>query len=172
MEPCESNVVPACSVTSDSLWPYGLEPTRPLCPWDSPGKSTGVGCHALLQGIYPTQGSNWHLLGFLHWQMESWPLCHLGSQVSQAMRIQFCYYWISHIIHLQSFACPLLWGVTGFSRYMLITLVMKSVWGTSTGTKMMAMAVVAYFHFTSKTCTFQNSCGSNEGRTISDANNW
>ena len=29
-----------------------------LCPWDSPGKSTGVGCHALFQGIFPTQGSN------------------------------------------------------------------------------------------------------------------
>ena len=33
-----------------------------LCPWDSPGKTTGVGCHALLQGIYPTQGSKLHLL--------------------------------------------------------------------------------------------------------------
>ena len=27
-----------------------------LCPWDSPGKNTGVGCHALLQGIFPTLG--------------------------------------------------------------------------------------------------------------------
>ena len=32
---------------SDSLWPRGLQPARLLCPWDSPGKSTGVGCHAL-----------------------------------------------------------------------------------------------------------------------------
>ena len=32
-----------------------LEPTRPLCPWDSPGKNTGVGCHARLQGTFPTQ---------------------------------------------------------------------------------------------------------------------
>ena len=50
-----------CSVTSvvsNSLRPYGLRPTRILCPWDSPGKNTGVGCHALLQGIFPTQGSN------------------------------------------------------------------------------------------------------------------
>ena len=31
---------------------------RLLCPWDSPGKNTGVGCHSLLQGIFPTQGSN------------------------------------------------------------------------------------------------------------------
>ena len=32
-------------------------PTRFLCPWDSPGKNTGVGCHFLLQGIFPIQGS-------------------------------------------------------------------------------------------------------------------
>ena len=44
-------------VVSDSLQPYGLS-TRLLCPWDSPGKSTGMGCLALLQGIFPTQGSN------------------------------------------------------------------------------------------------------------------
>ena len=41
---------------------YGPEPTRLLCPWDSPGKNTGVGCHALLQGIFPTQGLNSGLL--------------------------------------------------------------------------------------------------------------
>ena len=49
------------SVMSDSLWPHGLLPARPLCPWDSPGKNTGVGCHALLQGIFRTQGLNPHL---------------------------------------------------------------------------------------------------------------
>ena len=37
------------SVVSNSLWPHGLQPSRLLCPWDSPGKSTGVGCHFLLQ---------------------------------------------------------------------------------------------------------------------------
>ena len=36
------------SVVSDSQWPHGLQPTRLLCPWDFPGKSTGVGCHCLL----------------------------------------------------------------------------------------------------------------------------
>ena len=43
---------------SDSLQPYELLPTRLLYPWDFPGKNTGVGCHALLQGIFPTQGWN------------------------------------------------------------------------------------------------------------------
>ena len=37
------------SVMSDSLRPHGLQPTRLLHPWDFPGKSTGVGCHCLLQ---------------------------------------------------------------------------------------------------------------------------
>ena len=36
-------------VMSDSSWPHGLQPTRLLHPWDFPGKSTGVGCHCLLQ---------------------------------------------------------------------------------------------------------------------------
>ena len=37
------------SVVSDSVRPHRWQPTRLLCPWDSPGKSTGVGCHFLLQ---------------------------------------------------------------------------------------------------------------------------
>ena len=41
------------------LLPHGLEPTRLLCPWNSPGKNTGVGCHSFLQGIFLTQRSNW-----------------------------------------------------------------------------------------------------------------
>ena len=47
-----------------------------LCPWDSPGKNTPVGCHFLLQGIFPTWGSKSSLL---HLQVDSVPLSHLGS---------------------------------------------------------------------------------------------
>ena len=43
---------------SDSLGPYGLQPPRLLCPLDSLGKNTGVVCHALLQRVFPIQGSN------------------------------------------------------------------------------------------------------------------
>ena len=43
-----SNVL-SCSVMSDSLQPHGLQPTRLPCPWNFPGKDTGVGCHFLLQ---------------------------------------------------------------------------------------------------------------------------
>ena len=46
------------SVVFDSLWPHGLWPARFSCLWDSPGKSTGVDCHSLLQRNFPTQGSN------------------------------------------------------------------------------------------------------------------
>ena len=45
---------------SDS--PIGLQTTRLLCPRDSPNKNTGVGCHFLLQGTFPTQRLNPHLL--------------------------------------------------------------------------------------------------------------
>jgi len=48
------------------------------CPWNSPAKNTGVGCHFLLQGIFQTQGLNLHLL---NWQANSLPLCHLESPV-------------------------------------------------------------------------------------------
>ena len=64
------------SVASDSLWSYGLSAARLLCPWDFPGKNTEVGCHFLLQGIFPTQGLNPSLL---HWQVNSLPLSHQGS---------------------------------------------------------------------------------------------
>ena len=60
----------SCSVLSDSLQPDGLQPTRHLCPWSSPGKNTGVGCRSLLQMIFPIQGSN---LALLHWQVGSLP---------------------------------------------------------------------------------------------------
>ena len=59
------------SVVSDSFVTPGLWPDGLLWPWESPGESTGVGCHFILQGIFPTQGSN---LGLLHGQVDSLPL--------------------------------------------------------------------------------------------------
>ena len=43
-------------VVSNSLQPYEMQPTRLLCPWDSTGKNTGLGCHDLLQQIFPNPG--------------------------------------------------------------------------------------------------------------------
>ena len=48
--------VQACPVVPNSLRPYRLRPARLLCPRDFRGKNNGVCCHALLQGIFPTQG--------------------------------------------------------------------------------------------------------------------
>ena len=60
-----------------------LQAARLLCPWDSPGRNTGVRYHALLQGIFPTQRSNLHLLCLLHWQAGSLPLAPPGKIFEQ-----------------------------------------------------------------------------------------
>ena len=60
LSPLSSSRSISHSVVSDSLRPHGL------CPWTSPGKSTGVSCHALLQGIFLTQGLNPCLSGLLY----------------------------------------------------------------------------------------------------------
>ena len=71
-------VCEVASVVSDSLQPYGLH-SRRLCPWDSPGKNTGVGFHSLFQGIFPTQRLKLHLLSLLHWQAGSLSLVPFGK---------------------------------------------------------------------------------------------
>ena len=52
-----------------SLRSHGLYLVRLLCPWSFPGKNTGVGCHFLLQGFFPTQGMSPQLLHLLPWQV-------------------------------------------------------------------------------------------------------
>ena len=59
------------SVGSDSLWPHGL-----YNPWNSPGQNTGVGSCSLLQGTFPTQGSN---PGVPICRQILYPLWHKGS---------------------------------------------------------------------------------------------
>ena len=77
-------------VTSDSLWPHGLQPARLLCPWDSPGKNTGVGCHALLQRIFPTQGSK---LGPFHCRQVLYSLTHQQVNVIWIGANLSCSFW-------------------------------------------------------------------------------
>ena len=63
-----------------TLWLQGLQPTRLFCPWNFPGKNTGVGCHFLLQGIFLTQGLN---LGLPHCRSrQGLPNDSLFSKVS------------------------------------------------------------------------------------------
>ena len=79
----------AHSVKSNSLQPHGLQPTRLLCPWDSPGKKTGVGCHFLLQiwiwgySVYSRVTHKWtalilifllNFIPFIHLSVTHWYL--------------------------------------------------------------------------------------------------
>ena len=61
----------SCPAVSNSLWPHGL-----YSPWSSPGQNTGVGSLSLLQGIFPTQGSN---PGLPHCRQILHLLSHKGS---------------------------------------------------------------------------------------------
>ena len=72
--------------------------TRFLCLWDSPGRNTGMGCHAFLQGIFPTL---WLNLRLLQWQADSLPLSHQGRP---KVLVQFSS--VQSLSHVQLFATP------------------------------------------------------------------
>ena len=107
----------SCSVVLNSLQPHGLYPARFLCPWDFPGKNTGVGYHFLLQEIFPTQGSSPHLLRLLHWHADSLPLSHLGSHniciIHNIYIIHIYYIYHSHL------GSPFLETVKGYISFSL-----------------------------------------------------
>ena len=92
---CACWAVLSLSVVSDSLWPQGLQPVRLLCPHGFSRQYTGMGCHALLQGIFPTQGS---YPGLLHCRQILYQLSHQGSPHSvyklpkSLARSQLCLY--------------------------------------------------------------------------------
>ena len=77
----------SCSVVSDSLRPHGLWPTRFLRPWDFPGTSTGVGCHFLLQEIFPSQGLN---PGLPHCRQTLYRLSHQGGKKKKKNLLRRC----------------------------------------------------------------------------------
>ena len=72
----------ALSVMSTSLRVHVLQLVK------FPSENTGVCCHFLLQGIFPTHRHNPPLLHLLHWQADSLPLHHLGSKVQPEFSIQ------------------------------------------------------------------------------------
>ena len=79
----------AKSSVCSSLWiPMDYSSTRLLCPWDFPGKNTGVSCHALLQGVFPIQRSNPHLLQLLHFRQI---LYHWTTRESHLLYIYVLY---------------------------------------------------------------------------------
>ena len=78
---CVCVCVHACSVLINTLQSHGLGPSRLLGPSNFPGKYTGVGCHFLLQGIFPTKGLHPSLLHLLCWKEGSLPLSPLGNPI-------------------------------------------------------------------------------------------
>ena len=74
---------------SCSLWSHGLQPARLLCPWNSPGKNTGVGCHFFLQGNFLTQGLN-----CLSHQ-GSWEMSQIKHHKVQCLHLASCKLWHS-----------------------------------------------------------------------------
>ena len=76
-----------------TLRPHGPKPTRLFRKWASPGKNTGVGCHFLLQGIFPTRGSN---PGLLHCKQILYQLSYEGRPYKDmsVTIIKICFYLI------------------------------------------------------------------------------
>ena len=95
-------------------------PLRLLFPWNSPSVNTGVDCHALLQGIFPTQGSNPHLLSpalagrFFTTEPPGKPICiyiynwitllYTPKLTQHCKSNQLCVSMLSHFSHAQLFA--------------------------------------------------------------------
>ena len=91
------------SGVSDSLWPHGLWPYQAPLSMDSPYKNTGVGCHALLQGIFLTQRLT---LGLLHGRQSLYCLSHKGSRLIKVaccwVTITFAVAWKAKVLVGQS----------------------------------------------------------------------
>ena len=75
------------SAVFDSLRSHGLKSSRLLSSWDVSGKNTGVGCHFLLQGIFPTQESNCRLLCLLHCRWIFFTHWAIGEELSNTKTI-------------------------------------------------------------------------------------
>ena len=69
----------------------------------SPVKNTRVGCHFLLQGIFPTQGSNLCLWSLLQWQADSLPLSHQGSPLYAHITFHLIFHLVMNIEYLDYF---------------------------------------------------------------------
>ena len=74
---------------SDSVRLYGPWPSRLLCPWGSSGKSTGMDCHALLQGIFPSYGWSPCVFCLPHWQVDSLLLAPPGKPQHPRRQVLF-----------------------------------------------------------------------------------
>ena len=107
---------------SDSVRPHRRQPPRLPRPWDSPGKNTGVGCHFLLQGVFPTQGSN---PGLPHCRGLLYRLNHQGSPVKSLLGRKE-YVWIgTEAVSVQSRALEVVW-ITYLGHFFRVSSVQSS----------------------------------------------
>ena len=83
------------SVVSNSLWPHRL-----YSPWDSPGQNAGVHSLSLLQGIFPTQGSN---PGLPHCKWILYQLSHKGSPIARLTFIYLFWLYLFFVIYQHSY---------------------------------------------------------------------
>ena len=89
------------SVVSDSVWPHGQQPTRLLCPRDSLGKNTGVGCHFLLHLTLEHSLNIIFIIDLSWWQVVSLAFCGKDVSIrSQGTESYNKYVWSSHYVHL------------------------------------------------------------------------
>ena len=99
------------SVMSNYVQPHGphglSQPARLLCPWNSPGKNTGVGCHLLLQGIFPTQVS--YIAGgvFTTWITRDSPFTFTSLNHSKTFILSFTCSWGLDCLMVSFLAKPL-----------------------------------------------------------------
>ena len=103
LNPCWLQYV--CAWVLSPVQLFGLQPAKLLCPCNFIGKNTGVGCHFLCQGIFPSQGLNLHLLCLLHWRQILYPLEPLGKPclASEFMLLTTCWHcpdWIAKALAL------------------------------------------------------------------------
>ena len=147
------------------MQPYGLQAAKLLCPCDF-RKNTGVGCHLLLQVIFLTQRSNWHLLGLLHWQAGSLPLMPPGKPSFRSRTMHFqvksikylrktaahanhsshhSYSYFSHCLHPEAPSCLFITDFLG-----LVFAFFFFFW---TGCILFALNMIIHIHVSNKICT-------------------
>ena len=124
-----------CGQSYPTLWdPMDCSPSGLLlCPWDFPGKNTGLRCHFLLQEIFLTQGWN---LGLLHWQMDS---LHWATWEAQCifcvlliwLCLIFMWIWITvkpqknsnqSYVHMHCWNQPITWKIHVFKSILVLVI--------------------------------------------------
>ena len=112
------------SVMPDSLWPHGLQLASLCCPWDFPGKNTGVGSYFLPQGIFLTRDqaclSCINRLILYHWGSRG---LYKPSWIKKHVVLYLCHQLLLRILflkirNLSNISVTLSLGVLAFSYFM------------------------------------------------------